>query len=201
MIHLADEQKCHEDAVDALVDASFGPTRFQKTVYKCRELTAPIADLGLVMIDPARNDRVVATLRFWPVLLPNGRVSPLLGPLAVDETLRGCGLGRKLMWNGIRRAQIRGYQNIILVGDPEYYHQFGFGHDVVHGLSLPGWVEQRRFLGLEFKAGSLISQRGVLRALTTETAHIAVWPMPEEEQPILHRVDPQPAYSLLQASA
>lgn len=181
MIHLADEQECHQQQIDMLVEACFGPARFQKTVYKFRAETRPIDDLGLVMVDPARDNRVVATLRFWPVLLPNGQVTPLLGPLAVDETLRGCGLGRKLMWNGIKRAKARGYDHIILVGDPEYYHQFGFSHDVVRGLHLPGWVEERRFLGLEFRSGSLVTQRGMLRALTTETEAEARFPALQDD--------------------
>jgi predicted N-acetyltransferase YhbS len=187
MIHLADEQFSHETEIDALVVASFGPARFSKTVYKFRDQIAPVAELGLVMIDDVTN-KVVATLRFWPVLLPNGKKSVLLGPLAVDETLRGCGLGRKLMWNGITRARARGYQNIILVGDPEYYHQFGFNHDVVRGLSLPGWVDLRRFLGLEFKSGSLLSQRGSLRPVTqaTESEQAAV----EEDRPVAFKDDP-----------
>ena len=169
MIHLADEQFHHESEIEALVAASFGPARFGKTVYKFRDQVAPVAELGLVMIDDATG-KLVATLRFWPLLLPNGKKSVLLGPLAVDETLRGCGMGRKLMWNGIARARARHYQNIILVGDPEYYQQFGFNPDVVRGLSLPGWVEPRRFLGLEFKPGSLVSQRGVLRPMNEASA-------------------------------
>ena len=187
MIHFTEEKNHHGPEIEALVEASFGPARFQKTVYKFREQVAPMVDLGLVMIDETTG-RLVATLRFWPLLLPNGVRTPLLGPLAVDETLRGCGLGRKLMWNGITRARARGYQNIILVGDPEYYHQFGFTHDVVRGLSLPGWVDLRRFLGLEFKSGSLLSQRGFLRPVTqaTESEQAVV----EEDRPVAFKDDP-----------
>ena len=50
----------------------------------------------------------------------------LLGPLAVDESVRKRGVGAVLMWRALRAAKARGYRAVLLVGDPAYYSRFGF---------------------------------------------------------------------------
>ena len=79
------EQPHHAAAIDTLLDNSFGPNRAGKTVYRLRENVAPVAELSLVAVE---DDAVVGTIRYWPILI--GGVTPtiLLGPIAVDSSLR-----------------------------------------------------------------------------------------------------------------
>ena len=86
----------------------------------------------------------------------------LLGPLAIAPELRGLGYGKALMWHAMAQSRMLGHSRIILVGDPEYYNQFGFRRDLALNIQLPGWVEDRRFLALELVAGSMIGVHGMI---------------------------------------
>jgi predicted N-acetyltransferase YhbS len=61
---------------------------------------------------------------------------------------------------------MQGHSRIILVGDPEYYNQFGFRRDLALNIQLPGWVEERRFLALELVAGAMIGVHGMIGRMT-----------------------------------
>ena len=54
----------------------------------------------------------------------------MLGPLAIAPELRGLGYGKALMWHSMAQSRMQGHSRIILVGDPEYYNQFGFRRDL-----------------------------------------------------------------------
>ena len=88
----------------------------------------------------------------------------LLGPLAVDATAQGEGVGASLMRLAIARAGAIGHGGIILVGDPEYYARFGFAAEPTAGLIVPAPVERRRFLGLELAPQSLANESGFVVA-------------------------------------
>ena len=50
----------------------------------------------------------------------------LLGPLAVDPSVKGAGIGSALMRHAIAEAARLGHGAILLVGDAPYYARFGF---------------------------------------------------------------------------
>lgn len=159
-IRIVRERRRDAAAVEAMVAASFGPDRLQKTVYKLREGVKPLRDLRFVALD--ENGALIGSLRFWPIMV-NGRwPAVLLGPLAVAPATRGLGYGKALMWHALARCRELGIGRVILVGDPEYYVPFGFRRDLALNLSLPGWVEERRFLALETVAGSMIGVHGMI---------------------------------------
>ncbi len=136
-------------AVEAMNEAAFGPDRHHKTVYRLREEVPPIKELCFVAID--QKGRMVASIRNWPIRINERWPAILLGPLAIAPELRGLGYGKALMWH-----------SMALVGDPEYYNQFGFRRDLALNIQLPGWVEDRRFLALELVAGSMIGVHGMI---------------------------------------
>ena len=84
----------------------------------------------------------------------------MLGPLAVARRHRSAGIGRALIELGLRRARKLGHRAVILVGDAPYYERFGFSRQHTRGLTLPGPVDQDRFLGLELVPGALRGARG-----------------------------------------
>jgi predicted N-acetyltransferase YhbS len=171
LLQVIPERPEHHAAIEALTDLSFGPARFEKTAYRFRDGIDPIDKLGFVIEDEAGV--LVASLRFWPALLPDQRVVALLGPISVSPVLRGLGYGRQLINHGIMRTRALGYPAIILVGDEPYYCQFGFVGRVMHGLQLPGPVDRARLLGLEFTPGVLDYQAGMIKPVSVaETAAI-----------------------------
>ena len=105
---------------------------------------------------------MVASIRNWPILINERWPAVLLGPLAIAPELRGLGYGKALMWHSMAQSRMLGHSRIILVGDPEYYNQFGFRRDLALNIQLPGWVEERRFLALELVAGSMIGVHGMI---------------------------------------
>src|SRR5262249_26997036 len=112
----------------------------------------------------AENQKdVAATIRYWPVLLPSGACCLLLGPIAVDESRQSEGIGASLMNFSMNQAKALGYPALLLVGDQPYYGRFGFTREITKDLQLPGPVEDERFLGLEWVAGALSHEQGIIR--------------------------------------
>lgn len=162
MIHFQILPERPRDAalIEPLLDRCFGPGRRQKTVYRLREGIAPIADLCFVAVD--EGGEMLASLRFWPIRI-EAAPAILLGPLAVEPSLQGRGLGRALMRHGLDAARRRGERLCVLVGEPAYYAPFGFAPAAPAGLVLPGPVEPRRFLVQELVPGALETARGLIQ--------------------------------------
>ena len=161
MIQIRDEHAGDLVAREQLLDAGFGESRRMKTSERLREGRLPAEGLALV----AQCDgRVVGTVRLWHVEAGAGRAALLLGPLAVDPSSRGLGLGAQLMRACLRRAETLGHGAVLLVGDAPYYARFGFAQGLADGLFMPGPFERARFLGLELRRGALQGAAGVLRA-------------------------------------
>ena len=157
---LRDERPRDVAAREALLDASFGPSRFAKTCERLREGRLAAEGLSLVASD---GGAIVGTLRFWHVEC--GRIPALmLGPLAVAASHRSAGIGGALIAHGLRRAAKFGHGGVVLVGDAPYYARFGFSRPPVERLLLPGPVDVARFLGLDLRPGGLAGARGRVAA-------------------------------------
>jgi len=161
MITIREETFRDADAREALLDACFGPSRFQKTSERLREGRIPAEGLALVV---EQDGRLVGTVRLWHVSAGPNRPALLLGPLAVDPALQGLGLGAKLMREALRRAARGGHKAVLLVGDAPYYERFGFSAQGTAALSLPGPYARERFLALELDPGSLQGAQGLVSA-------------------------------------
>jgi predicted N-acetyltransferase YhbS len=106
---------------------------------------------------------LAGTVRLWDVAAGD-RAALLLGPLAVDPSLKGAGIGGALMRLAIEEARRLGHKAILLVGDAPYYARFGFTAEKTGALAMPGPYERHRFLALELEEGALDGAQGVLRA-------------------------------------
>jgi predicted N-acetyltransferase YhbS len=161
MITIREETFRDVEARETLLDACFGPTRFQKTCERLREGRVPADGLALVI---EMDGRIVGTVRLWHVAAGPGRAALMLGPIAVDPALQGLGLGAKLMREALKRAADLGHASVLLVGDAPYYERFGFSAQRTAALWMPGPYERERFLALELKAGALDGARGLVSA-------------------------------------
>ena len=158
--YIAEETPADCGARERLLDAAFGTSRFDKTAERLREGRFPVQGLALAAKDA---DGLIGTLRMWYILA--GEVPALLlGPLAVAKAYRSRGLGRQLMGQALFRAKTAGHRAILLVGDAPYYEPFGFTRRHTLGLSLPGPVDEARFLGLELEDGALRKAKGLVTA-------------------------------------
>lgn len=148
-------------AREALLDRAMGPGRRRKSSEKLRRGRRPAEGLAFVARD--ESGAIVGTVRLWNVSLgEGGSEALLLGPLAVDPSLKNAGLGSALMRQAIGEAARLGHRAILLVGDAPYYARFGFSADKTGQLSMPGPYERHRFLALELAEGALDGARGTL---------------------------------------
>ena len=149
----------HGAAIERLLDLTFGHDRHNKTVYRLREAAPAVSSLSFVI---EQDGDVVASLRFWPVTLPNHTQALLLGPLAVLPELSGRGMGRALVRRGMAEARAEGWPAVLVVGEPAYYEPFGFSREKAEHLRLPGWVELPRFQAAELVPGALGNAEGLI---------------------------------------
>jgi len=146
-----------------LLDRAMGKNRKRKSSEKLRRGRMPSEGLSFVVRDAAGT--LVATVRLWDVTAgENGPRALLLGPLAVDPSLKGAGIGSALMRHAIAEAGRLGHKGILLVGDAPYYARFGFSAEKTGKLAMPGPYERERFLALELEDGALDGAKGVLKA-------------------------------------
>ena len=150
-------------AREALLDRAMGPKRRKKSSEKLRRGRRPSEGLAFVARDASGG--VAGTVRLWDVRLGEGGAAVLLlGPLAVDPSLKNAGIGSALMRHAIAEAARLGHAAILLVGDAPYYARFGFSAEKTGSLAMPGPYERHRLLALELVEGALDGVHGTLKA-------------------------------------
>ncbi|MCF6367849.1 GNAT family N-acetyltransferase [Rhizobium halophilum] len=154
-------------ARENLLDRVMGPERRNKSSEKIRRGRLPAEGLALVARD--EDGHVIGTVRLWNIEAGVSQQGTpvealLLGPLAVDCTQEGRGIGGALMRAAIAEAAQRGHGAVLLVGDTAYYERFGFFADKTQHLVMPGPFERSRFLALELKDGWLNGAAGMIVA-------------------------------------
>jgi predicted N-acetyltransferase YhbS len=152
-------------ARENLLDRAMGANRRKKSSEKIRRGRVPAEGLALVARD--RDGHVIGTVRLWNVEAGvNAEGTPinalLLGPLAVDASFEGKGIGSALMRAAMLEAKNRGHGAILLVGDAPYYERFGFFSGKAQHLVMPGPFERSRFLALELIEGWLDGAAGMI---------------------------------------
>jgi predicted N-acetyltransferase YhbS len=148
---------------DAMLDRAMGANWRRKSSEKLRRGRRPSEGLAFVARDA--EGAVVGTVRLWDVTCgEGGKPALLLGPLAVEPSMKSAGLGSALMRHAVLEAGRLGHGAILLVGDAAYYERFGFSSEKTGALAMPGPYEQSRFQALELVEGHLDGAEGVLKA-------------------------------------
>ncbi|MGH8637861.1 MAG: GNAT family N-acetyltransferase, partial [Burkholderiales bacterium] len=94
MITIRNERKTDATAREALLDVSFGESRWMKASERLREGRLPADELSFAATD---RGRLIGTARLWHVSAGPDRPALLLGPVAVDPDWRGRGVGTALL--------------------------------------------------------------------------------------------------------
>jgi len=159
LLAIAPEQPVDAPEIEALVDLAFGEDRQDRAVTRLRAGRSPIPNMSFT----ARNHgQLVGSIRFWDVMLPDGTVVPLLGPLAVRPELRGEGIGRALVTHGLTALRLAKTPAVLIVGDPGYYAPFKLSVSVVRALRLKGPVTPLALMGLELRPRVLKGLKGTV---------------------------------------
>lgn len=152
---------------EALLGRAMGLNWKKKSSQKLRRGRRPSE--GLAFVARGEDGALAGTVRLWDVATGDGRAALLLGPLAVDPSLKSAGIGKALMSHAISEAKRLGHKAILLVGDAAYYGRFGFSAEKTGQLSMPGPYERHRFLALELVPGALDNAAGTLKATGRKT--------------------------------
>lgn len=148
-------------AIERLHARAFGPGRYARTAFRLREGTPHRIDLGATA---SVGSFLVGSVRMAPVSA-GGVGFVALGPLAVDPSFSGRGVGTGLMRASLAAARAAGEGLVILVGDAPFYARFGFAAVPPGHLVLPGPVDPARFLQLELSEGFFARATGAVAAV------------------------------------
>lgn len=78
-----------------------------------------------------------------------------MGPLSVLPEYQGKGIGSLLIKTTVKKAQELGYKGIVIYGNPDYYHRFGFVNAEKFGIKTSTGENFDYFMALELSEGSL----------------------------------------------
>lgn len=107
--------------------------------------------LSLVAMD---SDAIIGQITYSPAILMNGELGwVVLGPVAVEPSHQGQGIGRALIEAGEVIMKERGAKGMTVLGDPEIYSRFGFEQDTPMWLAGElGWAFQVKSFGEDIPA-------------------------------------------------
>jgi len=148
-------------AIRDLHARAFGPGRFTRTAYRIREGTGDFSPFCRVCL---LDGRLVAAVRFTPIVVGGRSGALLLGPLAVDPAFANRGHGRGLVAQALEDARSAGISLVVLVGDEPYYGKLGFRRIPYGKITLPGPVDPNRLLAAELVLGALGTYTGIVAA-------------------------------------
>jgi predicted N-acetyltransferase YhbS len=146
-------------AIERLLERTFGPGRFVLSAYRLREHVDHLLDLSFT----ARiGTLMVGSVRQLPICIGDTRAL-LLGPLTVEPPFRKRGVGRALLERALGDAKKRGHRLVLLVGDEPYYGRAGFKKIPKGRATMPGPVDYNRLLVAELEAGAFDGVSGAIR--------------------------------------
>lgn len=92
-----------------------------------------------------------------------GKVGALyVAPLSVVLARRGAGIGAALIEKGFEIGRRLGFRSVVLVGDPAYYHRFGFRSAIEFGIKHQHEIPNENVMACELVPGGLAGVSGAL---------------------------------------
>lgn len=83
-----------------------------------------------------------------------------VGPLSVLPDFQKKGIGGKLLEESIKIARGLGFRGMILFGNPDYYHRFGFRNAKEFEITTKDYQNYEPFMALELLANALADVKG-----------------------------------------
>jgi predicted N-acetyltransferase YhbS len=156
---IAPESPKDAQAIERLLERTFGPGRFVLSAYRLREHVDHLHDLSFT----ARiGTLLVGSIRQLPICIGDTKAL-LLGPLTVEPPFRGRGVGRLLLERALSEAKVKAHRLVLLVGDEAYYSRVGFRKVPKGRATMPGPVDYNRLLVVELVDAAFDGVAGAIR--------------------------------------
>jgi predicted N-acetyltransferase YhbS len=146
-------------AIERLLERTFGPGRFVLSAYRLREEIGHKLDLSFTAWV---GTLLVGSVRQLPICIGD-TPALLLGPLTVEPPFRDRGVGKALLERALNDARAKGHRLVVLVGDEPYYSRVGFKPIPKGRATMPGPVDLRRLLVAELIEGAFEGVSGAIR--------------------------------------
>lgn len=125
-------------------------------VHKIRKVSAFIRELDFIACDGEVTIGNIIYSKARIINEDNEEFQVLcMGPLGVLPSYQGKGIGTLLMKHSINVARTLGYKAIIIFGNPNYYHRFGFENAEKYNIQTSWGANFEAFMVLELYKGSL----------------------------------------------
>lgn len=139
----------------AFQTANVSDGKEQDFVNKLRSDGNYIPDLALVAEE---NGKLIGHIMLTKSYIKNGNdkyETLLLAPISVALEFRNKGIGSKLIEESFEIAKKMGYTSAVLVGDPAYYHRFGFKSASAFGIRHIYDIPEECVMACELTPGAL----------------------------------------------
>jgi predicted N-acetyltransferase YhbS len=146
-------------AIERLLQRTFGPGRFVLSAYRLREHVDHLLDLSFTA---HIGTLLVGSVRQLPACIGETKAL-LLGPLTVEPPFRKRGVGRALLDRALAEAKAKGHRLVLLVGDEPYYSRVGFKRVPKGRVIMPAPVDHDRILIAELADGAFEGVSGAVR--------------------------------------
>lgn len=125
-------------------------------VHNLRNTPAFVKELSLVACD---RDKIVGNIIYSRAKVVNEDNTEYevlcMGPISVLPFCQKQGIGSLLMNHSIEKAKALGYKAVIIWGNPNYYHRFGFTDASNYNIKPSVGENCEAFMALELYKGSL----------------------------------------------
>jgi len=128
---------------------------------KLRNSISYIVELDLVAIfEKEIIGHIVSTKARIVDSMNNEHEILCVGPLSVSSVFQKRGIGSDLLNESIKVAKELGYLGMILFGNPEYYHRFGFRNAQEYNITTKDGLNFEPFMALEVQEKGLTNVNG-----------------------------------------
>jgi len=134
----------------------------QEFVNQLRSSNNYIPELALVA---EKNDKMIGHIMLTKTYIIIGGSkfeALLLAPISVALEYRNAGIGTELIRESFRLAKEMGYTAVFLIGDPAYYHRFGFKSSVEFGVTQLHNIPDEYVMAYELVPNALLGVSGIL---------------------------------------
>ena len=154
------EERRDRDAVHAVNLYAFGRLAEADLVDTLRDQVQPTISL-IAEIDGL----LVGHIMFTPVVLSghSGLNIMGLGPLAVAPSHQRKSVGSALVRAGFDQCTRLGYGAVVVLGDPNYYHRFGFSSAADFDIRSEFAGPEASFMVIELQSGFLRGASGMAK--------------------------------------